>query len=450
MPHQIHYSSILNTNVLTKAQLIERLSVLRGCVYLENNANPTIGFLPKAYLIQYSENIEVYQRIDNLDYVLDHDISDLQDFVKLETSSRHQHKSHPDFNGGYIGFFDYNAMANLQIKTKLADQPNLFFGLYESFLRYEQGNWIFYSTEANAKIIFDKIQSCLQDDIQQDFFLSTVIEARWSKEQYQQAFEKVQQYIVAGDCYQINLTQAFEAKSQGKLIATAEAFWQLTNPPYAAYLQVNDFELLSCSPELFVEFKANREILTKPIKGTMPRYENAELDEASKQALINSEKDQAENLMIVDLLRNDLSLYAEIGTVKTNKLFNIESFNQVHHMVSEISATLKNNIHPLQVLMDALPGGSITGAPKFRAMEIIEELEIGPRGAYCGSIGYFNFDGTGIWNILIRTIQKHGDNTSIWAGGGVTIASECDAEYQECFDKVEAMLDLLNTWHKPN
>jgi para-aminobenzoate synthetase component 1 len=154
--------------------------------------------------------------------------------------------------------------------------------------------------------------------------------------------------------------------------------------------------------------------------------------------------------MIVDLLRNDLSVYAETGSVKTPKLFEIESFNQVHHMVSEVTARLRQDINPFHVLMSALPGGSITGAPKIRAMQIIEELEGTPRGAYCGSMGYFNFDGTGSWNILIRSIQKYQNDISVWAGGGITIASDCDAEYQECFDKVSAMLDLLNTWYKPN
>ena len=152
--------------------------------------------------------------------------------------------------------------------------------------------------------------------------------------------------------------------------------------------------------------------------------------------------------MIVDLLRNDLSVYAETGSVKTTKLFEIESFNQVHHMVSEITAILKQDINPMQMLLSALPGGSITGAPKIRAMQIIEELEGASRGAYCGSLGYFNFDGTGRWNILIRSIQKYQDQLSVWAGGGITIASDAEAEYQECFDKISAMLDLLNTWLK--
>ncbi len=180
----------------------------------------------------------------------------------------------------------------------------------------------------------------------------------------------------------------------------------------------------------------------------MPRYADPILDQKAKNTLINSKKDQAENVMIVDLLRNDFSLYAQKGSVKTLKLFEIESFNQVHHMVSEVQAILNKNISPFQVLLSALPGGSITGAPKIRAMEIIAELEEAARGTYCGSLGYFNFDGTGCWNILIRTIQKYDHDISIWAGGGITIASEQEAEYQECFDKISAMLDLLNTWQR--
>src|SRR5690606_39683455 len=125
------------------------------------------------------------------------------------------------------------------------------------------------------------------------------------------------------------------------LLATAQAFWTLTEAPYAGYLRIGDFELLSCSPELFIDFEKNRKIITKPIKGTMPRYSDPVLDEQSKHTLKASEKDQAENVMIVDLLRNDVSVYAETGSVKTHKLFNIESFNQVHYMVSEVEATLK-------------------------------------------------------------------------------------------------------------
>ena len=156
--------------------------------------------------------------------------------------------------------------------------------------------------------------------------------------------------------------------------------------------------------------------------------------------------------MIVDLLRNDLGKYAKIGSVKVPQLFAIESFSNVHHMVSTISAELKTDTHPLAVLFGSLPAGSITGTPKKRAVEIIAELESTPRGAYCGTMGYMNFDGSGQWNVLIRTLQANtysndGLNKkrhiNLWAGGGITVASDCDAEYQECLDKVGNLLSVL-------
>jgi para-aminobenzoate synthetase component 1 len=160
--------------------------------------------------------------------------------------------------------------------------------------------------------------------------------------------------------------------------------------------------------------------------------------------LIDSEKDRAENLMIVDLLRNDLGHYAQTGSVSVPSLFEVESFAQVHHLVSEIRAKLKPDVSVLDVLFNALPGGSITGAPKIRAMQIIDELEAEARGAYCGSMGYLNYDHTGCFNILIRSLQKRGHCLTAWAGGGITIASNCEEEYQECLDKIGAILNCIN------
>ena len=318
-----------------------------------------------------------------------------------------------------------------------------------------------------------------------------ILTARWHKYHYQHAFNQTQKYLQQGDCYQINLTQEWACclADQNKhdepfytLIDYLPSLHRNTQAPFAGYLstkyigdkihahrqnstnepnevteQQSHFELLSCSPELFFTFNKDHEtgshhIRTKPIKGTMPRGITTEQDMIYKQQLIDSEKDRAENVMIVDLLRNDLGKYAKIGSVKVPQLFAIESFSNVHHMVSTISAELKTDTHPLTVLFGSLPAGSITGTPKRRAVEIISELETVPRGAYCGTMGYMNFDGSGQWNVLIRTLQANisSDNgvskdghVSLWAGGGITIASDCDAEYQECLDKVGNLLSVL-------
>lgn len=432
------------------ADILKKLDGLTGLIYLNDNNNPTIGFLPQDYIIIQNENYLEFERQNFKEYKHVSKSNQLLNFIQFKENNLNKDiESTTSFMGGYIGFISYDFSAHQFINGQNHIQPSLFLGQYRSFLKHIDNDWYFFSDEENAVDLFsyieNKIENFGSNNSKNTFELKTTIQPRWSKKQYFDAFYKIQEYIKAGDCYQINLTQEFKAKFLGSLLNKAEDLWQLTNAPYAGYLKLDDFELLSCSPELFIEFNQNKQIKTRPIKGTMPRYENAEKDFISKQTLKNSQKDQAENVMIVDLLRNDLSIYANTGSVKTTKLFEIESFNQVHHMVSEIVATLKDDINPMQMLLSALPGGSITGAPKIRAMQIIEELEESARGAYCGTLGYFNFDGTGRWNILIRSFQQYQNQLSLWAGGGITIASNAEAEYQESLDKVSAMLNLMNS-----
>ncbi|AMX18256.1 Aminodeoxychorismate synthase component 1 [Acinetobacter pittii] len=432
------------------ADILKKLDGLNGLIYLNDNNNPIIGFLPQQYILIQDENYLEFERQNFDEYKNISKPNQLIDFIRFkEVNSKNNIQTITSFMGGYIGFISYDFSAHQFINGKNHIQPSLFIGQYRSFLKYIDNDWYFFSDEVDALDLFsyieNKIHNFISNNSKNIFELKTTIQPRWSKKQYLDAFYKIQEYIKAGDCYQINLTQEFKAKFSGSLLNKAKDLWKLTNAPYAGYLKLDDFELLSCSPELFIEFNQNKQIKTRPIKGTMPRYENTEKDFISKQTLKNSQKDQAENVMIVDLLRNDLSIYANTGSVKTTKLFEIESFNQVHHMVSEIVATLKDDINPMQMLLSALPGGSITGAPKIRAMQIIEELEEVARGAYCGTLGYFNFDGTGRWNILIRSFQQYQNQLSLWAGGGITIASNAEAEYQESLDKVSAMLNLMNS-----
>lgn len=434
------------------AEILKNLQGLTGLIYLNDNNNPIIGFLPQQYILIQNKNDLVFQRQNFNEYKNISKSNQLLDFIQLKENNLKENKdseSITSFNGGYIGFISYDFAAHQFINGQNHIQPSLFLGEYRSFLKYIDNDWYFFSDEENALDLVTYIEKELETPIvnnsKNTFKLKNAIQPRWSKEQYFKAFYKIQEYIKAGDCYQINLTQEFKTSFTGSLLNKAEDLWNLTNAPYAGYLKLDQFELLSCSPELFIEFNQNKQIKTRPIKGTMPRYENIEKDFISKQTLKNSQKDQAENVMIVDLLRNDLSIYANTGSVKTTQLFEIESFNQVHHMVSEIVATLKDDINPMQMLLSALPGGSITGAPKIRAMQIIEELEEEARGAYCGTLGYFNFDGTGRWNILIRSFQQYKNQLSLWAGGGITIASNAEAEYQESLDKISAMLNLMNS-----
>ena len=443
-----YFQQKLNTQLNSAFDLLSQLSDMTGLIYLHDQNSPIIAFLPQKFLLFQQSILKQFHQTEFNQYIQTETVS-IIDFSSFDSKQAPQ--SDTCFNGGYIGFFSYDYSANQFVDVAQHPQTSFFLGQYTSFLKFHKNEWYFYSDDQDQNI-YEQISILLNKPMNEKLnplFLLEKCHPRWSKQQYIQAFDQVQEYIKAGDCYQINLTQEFIATAQGSLLDQAQDLWELTHAPYAGYLKIDDFELLSCSPELFIEFQANRKIKTRPIKGTMPRFEDDQKDQISRNKLSQSEKDQAENVMIVDLLRNDLSVYAEIGSVETTKLFEIESFNQVHHMVSEITAILKEDVNPIEMLLSALPGGSITGAPKIRAMQIIEELEGAPRGAYCGSLGYFNFDGTGRWNILIRSIQKYQDQLSLWAGGGITIASNAEAEYQECFDKISAMLDLINTWQMP-
>ncbi len=416
-----------------------------------------------------------------------------------DSLSINQDNQLPHYHHGLIGFIGYDMTAHELSPTaniERAAQPCALLGHYDIYLiaNAEQKSWQLKvnndsnpdnsSVQQETNSLVAVLISYL-DSLDNHLFnegatkkranktLPLLLEAQWSKQHYQQAFHQTQNYLQQGDCYQINLTQlwngylsAYDDKSDISLIDYLPALHANTQAPFAGYVATNtfdyksetdtsncQFELLSCSPELFFTFSKNNKtgkhhIRTKPIKGTMPRGLTTEQDNNYKQQLIDSEKDRAENVMIVDLLRNDLGKYAKIGSVKVPQLFAIESFSNVHHMVSTITAELKTDTHPLSVLFGSLPAGSITGTPKKRAVEIISELEVAPRGAYCGTMGYMNFDGSGQWNVLIRTLQAtstayNSKQVSLWAGGGITVASDCDAEYQECLDKVGNLLSVL-------
>jgi para-aminobenzoate synthetase component I len=266
--------------------------------------------------------------------------------------------------------------------------------------------------------------------------------SNFSRESYAAAFRRVQDHIRRGDCYQVNLTQRFRARAEGDAWHAYLKLREINPAPFAAFLDFPDGRILSSSPELFLGVSGDR-VETKPIKGTRPRATDRVRDRALADELRASVKDRAENVMIVDLLRNDLGKACVPGSVRVAKLFDVESFASVHHLVSTVEGRLAAGMHPLDLLAGAFPGGSITGAPKVRAMQIIEDLEPQRRGVYCGCIGYVGFDRGMQLNIAIRTLVQHGDYVYAWAGGGVVADSEVEAEYQETFDKAAALLAVL-------
>ncbi len=266
--------------------------------------------------------------------------------------------------------------------------------------------------------------------------------ANFDKHQYQQAFNIVKQHILDGDCYQVNLAQRFEAAFNEEPWPYYCLLRKQSPAPFCAFMETPYGEILSFSPESFIKLDAQGLISSHPIKGTRARSDNPATDNLLKLSLQESEKDQAENLMIVDLIRNDLSISAELNSVQVDKLFEIQSFSNVHHLVSAIHAQKKEEVSALEVVLNCFPGGSITGAPKKSAMEIIRALEPDARQIYCGAIGYRKHTGELEFNIAIRTILIANAKLYCWGGGGLVADSVCEEEYQECLNKINNLIAL--------
>ena len=268
-----------------------------------------------------------------------------------------------------------------------------------------------------------------------------------SKTDYRDAIHRIQDYILAGDCYQVNYAQRFEATLQGDTWAAYRAVRDKLAGGFSGFLRHGDqHAILSLSPERFLQIQ-DGVITTQPIKGTAVRHRDVDADRTSAASLLASEKDRAENVMITDLLRNDLGRFCEAGSVKVTELCGLYSFDNVHHLISTITGQLASGISAGNVMIASSPGGSITGAPKKRAVEIIAELEPHARGAYCGSL--FAMTGNG-WlqsSIAIRTLEAKGTSLYCWGGGGITTSSHWEAEYQETLDKIGPIMKGLEARH---
>lgn len=263
------------------------------------------------------------------------------------------------------------------------------------------------------------------------------------REAYEAAVRRALEYIAAGDCYQVNLSQRFAAPLEGPAWSLYERLRRRSPAPYAAYLDCGDHQVLSSSPELFLRVRG-RAVETRPIKGTRPRGGTPEEDAALRAELLSSAKDAAELVMIVDLERNDLGRVCEYGSVHVPALRELESYRNVHHLVATVQGRLRAELDPLGCLRALFPGGSITGAPKIRAMEIIEELEPVRRGVYTGAIGWVDAHGNGEWNIAIRTLLVKGSNAYFHVGGGIVADSDPASEYLETLAKARGMLRALD------
>jgi para-aminobenzoate synthetase component I len=276
----------------------------------------------------------------------------------------------------------------------------------------------------------------------EDFTITSDFTPNLNQAQYAAAFAQIKHHLYHGDCYQINLAQRFSATYQGSPWTAYQRLRRQNPMPMAAYMNLGDEAILCLSPERFLQVN-NGKVITQPIKGTAPRFSEPEQDRQAAQALRASLKDQAENVMIVDLLRNDLSKCCRPSSVQVPRLCALESFSNVHHLVSTITGILETDQHPLDLLRHCFPGGSITGAPKRRAMEIIDQLEPHHRSVYCGSLFYCDARGRLDSNIAIRTLLCSQQRIHCYGGGGIVMDSTWNSEYQEIQHKISHLLKTL-------
>ncbi len=373
----------------------------------------------------------------------------------------------PPFQGGIAGVFGYELGGYLEKLPKSAIDdlafPDLMVGFYDLIVAFDHQQtrcWLFSSgfpeideakrlAHAMQRMAFAKALLSTSVDLEKPSCAtvsSDAIQSTFTAEHYQETVAKVIEYIRAGDIFEANVSQRFSTTLPKELSAfDLYRRLRLNNPaPFAAFMQMGEHAIVSASPERFLQLQQDK-VETRPIKGTRPRHADPIQDQANGEDLVNSEKDWAENVMIVDLMRNDLSRVCLPHSIKVPQLCALESFATVHHLVSAVEGVMKPTLGAIDLLKATFPGGSITGAPKIRAMEIIAECEPTFRGPYCGSIGYLGFNGNADLSITIRTFAIHGDLLTFQTGGAVTIDSDPLEEYEETLAKAAALRRTLTT-----
>ena len=361
----------------------------------------------------------------------------------------------PDFQGGFIGYLGYDLARHLERLPHRTNAelnwPEMRLHLADFVLAHDglNGHWYAITLELPGFHERNKIWNNILEQAQHGSseparFQASEPLSLTTNETYLEQVERALEYIRAGDIFQVNLSHRLEASFDGDPWALYERLAERSRAPFAAYISGTDFTMVSASPERFLRLD-NNTLEARPIKGTRARGNTPELDELARLELETSLKDRAENLMIVDLLRNDLGRISRFGSVRTPNLFRLEAHGPVWQMVSTVTGELREGLGPVNALRASWPGGSMTGAPKIRSMEIIEELEPVRRGPYAGSVGYFDLSGTMDLSIVIRTamIDHARDRVLVQVGGGIVADSQPQLELDETYAKARAILECL-------
>jgi len=354
--------------------------------------------------------------------------------VLNEQLAANHHGGSADFPiGAAIGYFAYDLKNFVErLPARAVDDiglPDSWFGFYDELLVFDHAARRVWSVKADPS-------ACPVVVPAQGGHSGPLLQCNFTRATYRAAILRAKDYIAAGDIYQVNLSQRFQCDVDASPVEVYFALREANPAPYCAYHDIGDAQILSSSPECFLSMR-DRHVVTRPIKGTRPRA-------CDVNELLHSPKDNAELLMITDLERNDLGRVCEYGSVRVRELKRIETFATVHHLVATVEGLLRRDVSHVDCIRACFPGGSITGAPKIRAMQIIDELEPHARGVYCGAIGFLGFNGVSHFNIAIRTVVQQGTRLTFHAGGGIVADSEPDAEYDETLAKAQGIFNAID------
>jgi para-aminobenzoate synthetase component 1 len=354
----------------------------------------------------------------------------------IETNIQQEFAQHPDWYFGHLAYDLKNEIHQLESKFTSANFP---------LQQWVRADWVVRKRKGKVEVLKGKPFQFLPQVELEHSPQSLKLAAAISKETYLKDLQRIQDYLHAGACYELNYCFPFLGKvcKDFNPWAFFQALSENSPMPFANFYQTPEFWSMGASPERYLQKMGNR-VLSQPIKGTRRRSESS--DEALKKELQKSEKENAEHIMIVDLMRNDLAKFCKPGSVSVPQLKEVYTFPRVHQMISSVLGELKEEENGLNLLFDAFPMGSMTGAPKRRVMEIIEEVEHFPRGLYSGTIGYLQPDGDFDFNVVIRTlvVERETGNAQMGVGGAITYLSQPDEEYEECWVKAAPILNLAS------
>lgn len=398
-------------------------------------------------------------------------LTELKEWMRERQSPRFDHV--PDFQGGLLGFCSYDLAREIEcLPNQSVDDlktPDIYLVGFEQVFVYDhqtEQHWliVYQRLEENNVInSYEQAQQKLHDwaieleqvakeieGVRQDLSGLSIVDKKitlpldrytqtsFSEERFVEAVQQVQEYIAAGDVFQVNLSVRQTRKLETDPLLIYECLREINPSPYMGYLHYPDLQMISTSPEQLVKVRGTK-VNTRPIAGTRPRGKDRQEDLQLAQELIENEKERAEHIMLVDLERNDLGKVCTFGSVEVNEFMVIEEYSHVMHIVSNVQGELTKDKNSFDVIEAVFPGGTITGAPKVRTMEIIEELEPVRRGIYTGSIGWIDYNGDMELNIVIRTMVVQDGHVHVQAGAGIVIDSVSIAEYQESLKKAEAL-----------